>query len=162
MAEDIFLPGKFTNLNDNEQIAQLNDILGQMLDRLNQIDPGSLALAWITGDVAGKVIASKGVGNSPEWDDSPLLTGATISGLTASQYVLTNGSKNLVSGANPVNAIMTGTRLNKGVDTTDDIIIDLATKGLVLKDTQGTPHYWRVTVSNAGALVISDLGTSKP
>jgi len=97
MAEDIFLPGKFTNLNDTEQIAQLNVLRGQMLDRLNQIDPGSLALAWITGDVAGKVIASKGTGNSPEWDASPLLTTATLSGLTASALVATNGSKVLVS-----------------------------------------------------------------
>jgi hypothetical protein len=52
-------------------------------------------------------------------------------------------------------------RTVKGVDTTDDIIIDLATKGLVLKDTQGTPHYWRVQISNLGALTTTDLGTSK-
>lgn len=53
-------------------------------------------------------------------------------------------------------------RSTRGVDTTSDIIIDLATKGLVLKDTQGTPHYWRITISNVGALVITDLGTTKP
>jgi len=53
-------------------------------------------------------------------------------------------------------------RLVRGVDTTDDLIVDLATKGLVLKDTQGTPHYWRITVNNTGVLVISDLGTTKP
>ena len=45
---------------------------------------------------------------------------------------------------------------------TSDVIVDLATRGLVLKDTQGSPHYWRVTVSNVGALVVSDLGTGKP
>jgi hypothetical protein len=48
------------------------------------------------------------------------------------------------------------------VDVTTDVVIDLATKGLVLKDTQGTPHYWRVTISNLGALVITDVGTTKP
>lgn len=48
------------------------------------------------------------------------------------------------------------------IDTTEDLIVDLATKGLVLKDTQGTPHYWRVTISNTGALVTTDLGTTKP
>ncbi len=53
-------------------------------------------------------------------------------------------------------------RTTKGVDTTDDVIIDLATKGLVLKDTQGTPHYWRLTISTLGVLVITDLGTTKP
>lgn len=55
-----------------------------------------------------------------------------------------------------------GARSTKGVDTTDDVIIDLATKGLVLKDTQATPHYWRVTISNVGGLVTTDLGTTKP
>ena len=50
----------------------------------------------------------------------------------------------------------------EGLDTTGDVIIDLATKGLVLKDTQATPHYWRITISIAGVLVITDLGTVKP
>lgn len=53
-------------------------------------------------------------------------------------------------------------RTTKGVDTTDDLIVDLATKGLVLKDTQGTPHYWRVTISILGVLTTTDLGTTKP
>lgn len=56
----------------------------------------------------------------------------------------------------------TAARSSRGIDTTDDLIIDDATQGLVLKDTQGTPHYWRVTVDNTGVLVISDLGTTKP
>jgi hypothetical protein len=53
-------------------------------------------------------------------------------------------------------------RTTKGVDTTDDLIVDLATKGLVLKDTQGTPHYWRVTIDNTGVLTTADVGTGKP
>lgn len=53
-------------------------------------------------------------------------------------------------------------RVTKGIDTTDDIIIDLSTKGIVLKDNQGTPHYWRITITNDGRLVTTDLGTSKP
>ena len=51
-------------------------------------------------------------------------------------------------------------RSTTGVDTTDDLIVDLTTKGLVLKDSDA--HYWRVTVSTLGALVTTDLGTSKP
>jgi hypothetical protein len=43
-----------------------------------------------------------------------------------------------------------------------DVIVDDAARGLILKDAAGTPHYWRVTVSAAGALVITDLGTSIP
>jgi hypothetical protein len=56
----------------------------------------------------------------------------------------------------------TATRSSRGVDTTDDLIVDDATQGLVLKDTQGTPHYWRITIDNTGTLVITDLGTTKP
>lgn len=48
------------------------------------------------------------------------------------------------------------------VDVSDDVIVDDAASGLVLKDTQGTPHYWRVTVDNSGTLVVTDLGTTKP
>ena len=64
--------------------------------------------------------------------------------------------------ANGYAGLNSSSRTTKGVDTTDDIIIDLATKGLVLKDTQGTPHYWRVDVTIAGSLSTSDLGTVKP
>lgn len=64
--------------------------------------------------------------------------------------------------ANGYAGLNASSRVAKGVDTTDDLVVDSATKGLVLKDTQGTPHYWRVTVNTSGALVISDLGTSKP
>lgn len=46
------------------------------------------------------------------------------------------------------------------VTVTDDIVIDLATKGLVLKDTQDPPHYWRLTVDTSGTLVTTDLGTT--
>jgi len=48
------------------------------------------------------------------------------------------------------------------IDTTDDVIVDLATSGVVLKDTQARPHYWRVTVNTSGSLVTTDLGISKP
>lgn len=64
--------------------------------------------------------------------------------------------------ANGYAGLNAASRTIKGVDTTDDIVIDLATKGLVLKDTQGTPHYWRVTVSTLGVLTTTDLGTTKP
>lgn len=68
-------------------------------------------------------------------------------------------AKDSASGYAGLNA---SSRVTKGVDTTDDVIIDLATKGLVLKDTQGTPHYWRVTIDNTGVLQTADLGTTKP
>lgn len=56
----------------------------------------------------------------------------------------------------------TNARSSRGVDTTDDVIVDTATKGLVLKDTAGTPHYWRLSVSTLGVITAADLGTTKP
>ena len=91
------------------------------------------------------------------WDT---LTGTptTLSGygITDAQNISQKDDPNGYAGLNA------SSRTTKGVDTTDDIIVDDATKGLVLKDTQGTPHYWRVTVNNTGTLVITDLGTTKP
>lgn len=53
-------------------------------------------------------------------------------------------------------------RLPNGLDTQDNVIFDLSTRGIVLKDTQATPHYWRVGVSTLGVLTTTDLGTAKP
>ena len=47
-----------------------------------------------------------------------------------------------------------------GVDSSSDVIVDLNTKGLVLKDSAGV--YWRVGVSTLGALTVTSLGTTKP
>lgn len=80
----------------------------------------------------------------------------TAAQLAAIQYTTNKDTANGYAGLNA------SSRTTKGVDTTDDIIIDLATKGLVLKDTQGTPHYWRVTIDNTGVLQTTDLGTTKP
>jgi hypothetical protein len=46
--------------------------------------------------------------------------------------------------------------------TSNDIVFNDATKGIILKDTQGTPHYWRITINNSGVLQTTDLGTSLP
>ena len=43
-----------------------------------------------------------------------------------------------------------------------DIVFTNSSKGIILKDTQATPHYWRVTIDNTGNLVTTDLGTSYP
>lgn len=68
-------------------------------------------------------------------------------------------NKNSASGYAGLNSV---SRVTKGMDTTDDLIIDLATTGLVLKDTAGTSHYWRITVTTLGTLTVTDLGTTKP
>jgi len=43
-----------------------------------------------------------------------------------------------------------------------DIIVDDSAKGLILKDMQATPHYWRFSLNNSGVLVTTDIGTTKP
>lgn len=43
-----------------------------------------------------------------------------------------------------------------------DFAVTDSAKGLVLKDTQATPHYWRVTVSTIGVLTTTDIGTTPP
>ena len=68
--------------------------------------------------------------------------------------------KDTASGYAGLNA---SSRTTKGVDTSDDVIVDLATKGLVIKDAQATPHYWRIGIDHTGpTLTMTDLGTSKP
>ena len=57
---------------------------------------------------------------------------------------------------------ITGGTIGAKIDTAEDVIVDLTTKGLVLKDTQVEPHYWRVTIEEDGALVTTDCGTVKP
>lgn len=46
-------------------------------------------------------------------------------------------------------------RVTTGLDAADDIVIDLTSKGLVLKDSNGV--YWRVTINTAGALISTAL-----
>jgi hypothetical protein len=47
----------------------------------------------------------------------------------------------------------------RGLDTAGALIVD-SDSGLILRSPND--HYWRVTVSNAGAIVTADLGTTKP
>ena len=93
------------------------------------------------------------------------LSWSTLTGTptTLGGYGITDGQNtSQKDAANGYAGLNASSRTTKGVDTTDDVIIDLATKGLVLKDTAGTPHYWRVSVSTLGVLTATDLGTTKP
>jgi hypothetical protein len=56
--------------------------------------------------------------------------------------------------------INTDNRLSLGVDTTDYIIIDETTKGLVMKSPSGT--YFKLQISDAGVISWTNLGTTKP
>ncbi len=67
-----------------------------------------------------------------------------------------------VNATSTIAGLNASSRITKGADTTDDLIIDSTTTGIVLKDTQGTPHYWRLSVTTLGVLVTTDIGTTKP
>jgi hypothetical protein len=124
------------------------------------VDPtGPVSISSNGVDVTLASITKKGAVPTLPDDATKYLDGKgawTVPG--ASLYQLTS-EKNNANGYAGLNAV---SRTTKGVDTTDDVVIDLATKGLVLKDTQGTPHYWRVTITNSGTLTTADIGTGKP
>lgn len=130
--------------------------------------PDAQIPAGITRDAeaaAAYAPTTKGVTNGDSHDhsggDGSQVDHGGLAGLgddDHTQYQL-ESEKDGASGYAGLNA---SSRIVKGVDTTDDVIVDLATKGLVLKDTQGTPHYWRGTISTLGVLTFADLGASKP
>ncbi len=81
-----------------------------------------------------------------------------VNAITDGQFLKRSGTT-IVSAAA---AALTSGRVTNGVKTTDDVIIDNSATGLVLKDSAGTPHYWRVSVSTLGVLSTADLGTTSP
>lgn len=120
---------------------------------------GAFYLAW--GNFTGTPTTLAGYGITDGATDTELST--AISNHEAAADPHTGYQKESEKdAANGYAGLNSSSRTTKGVDTTDDLIVDDATNGLVLKDTQGTPHYWRVTVDNTGVLVITDLGTTKP
>ena len=131
--------------------------------------PDAQIPSGVTRDAEAALIyapIAKGVTNGDSHDhsggDGAQIDHAGLANLTTgdphTQYQ-EEDEKDAASGYAGLNA---SSRTTKGVDTTDDLIVDLATKGLVLKDAQGTPHYWRVTVTTLGVLTTADLGTGKP
>jgi hypothetical protein len=48
------------------------------------------------------------------------------------------------------------------ITLSEDLRVDSGSRGVILKDNQATPHYWRITISNVGVLIITDIGTSLP
>jgi len=89
------------------------------------------------------------IGTTPDHNDTQNIQGGT----TDEYYHLTLAEYSNLYGAG-------GTRWVAGVDTTDDLVIDDSTSGLVLKSPDG--HYWRVQITNLGVLTVTDLGTTKP
>jgi hypothetical protein len=66
-------------------------------------------------------------------------------------------NKNVANGYAGLNGV---SRITKGAITTDDLIVDSTTTGLVLKSPNG--HYWRFSVDNSGILTTTDVGAVAP
>lgn len=137
------------------------------------VNQGSISVLWANINFSGSDISSIA---SRAHNNLQSLQGGTAGEyyhLTAAQYAaLASGNHNDLGGLQGGSAgqyyhltlaqhsAVSGTRLLKGVDTTDDLIVDLTTKGLVLKSPDA--HYWRLTVDNTGVITTTDLGTTKP
>lgn len=139
------------------------------------VNQGAISVLWSNINFAGSNITSIATRNHNNLQAMQGGTTGEFYHLTAAQHAALGGGTHnslltIQGGISTERYHLTqaqhteasATRATRGVDTMDDIIIDLATKGLVLKDTQGTPHYWRLTVSTTGVLVTTDLGTVKP
>lgn len=89
MAEDIFLPGRFTDLTDPKQLYWLTEILIQILSRLNLLDAGAVTLAQLEGAALKQLIISQGAGVAPIYSTSATLSGdMTVEG----QFVAGSGA----------------------------------------------------------------------
>lgn len=75
-------------------------------------------------------------------------------GITDGQNISEKDQPNGYAGLNSVS------RVTKGLTTTDYIIADTSTQGLVLKSPNA--HYWLISISNAGVIATTDLGTTSP
>jgi hypothetical protein len=85
----------------------------------------------------------------------------TTTPTTLAGYGITDGqSTSAKNNANGYAGLNSSSRVTKGVDTTDDLIVDTISKGLVLKSPNN--HYWRASISNAGVVTWTDLGLTKP
>lgn len=81
----------------------------------------------------------------------------TLAGYGITDPVELTTRKDVASGYAGLNA---SSRVTKGVKTTDYIIVDSTTSGFTMKSPNG--HYWVSTISNAGAVTWTDVGTTSP
>lgn len=113
-----------------------------------------------TTETLGLIKLAGGTAESPIVTEalsaSTATTATAVSGIDFGDFELVS-TKNAANGYAGLNSV---SRTTKGVDTTDDVIVDASAKGIVLKDTDG--HYWRAAISTLGVVTWSDLGTTKP
>jgi hypothetical protein len=78
---------------------------------------------------------------------------------TAVGTMLGNGALFLGGTSSPSEKLTVAGRIRS---TISDIVVEDNARGLILKDTQAPPHYWRIQVTTLGVLFTTDLGTSLP
>ncbi len=114
------------------------------------------AASWVSLGSAGVAASSEAfvtIGNTSGLSNERALTQDT-------GIVITDGGANSTVSVK-VDQTFTPTWSGIHYHNTKDIVFDVATKGLVLKD--GAGHYWRVLInSSTGILTTTDLGTSLP
>lgn len=84
-------------------------------------------------------------------------TPTTLTGYGITDPVELTTHKDAASGYAGLNS---NSRVTKGIQTTNYIVADTSTQGLVLKSPNG--HYWLISISNTGTFGSTDLGTTSP
>lgn len=104
------------------------------------------AAAALTSDISGATLTG---GATAAADGAGMLTFYAPSG----SYVL--------SWSTPQGGTLTANvSIQAALADPAEFVSDDATKGIVLKDSNG--HYWRGTVNTSGVLAFADLGTTRP
>lgn len=112
------------------------------------VDGASAGVSFLNYDTVNKKMYATGIVTT--FNTYPPASNYDINLLAQSNLILSDGSNYYDLTARNIKA------------TSGDIFITDSSKGIVMKDTQATPHYWRYTVGALGVLVPTDLGTTYP
>lgn len=133
---------------------------------------GTNTPSTLAATATGKVLASAGVGIVPAYTASPTLTGLTLSGLTISKAVFTDGSNNLTStgtlgftqGGLGFTTASMGDLFYASATNTPGKLSDVATGSVLVSGGVGavpawsaTPTLTSLTLPNAQAMIISTV-----
>lgn len=132
-----------------------------------QRDSDGALLAWISNagmfsleadtGATGLHIASSGAAINDNGGVAPLAS-LSSAGLGAAKTPLVLRSAD--SATADILELRSGSTRRASINGAGVYVSDVATAGIVLKSPDG--HFWRQTVSNAGATVWTDLGTTRP